>query len=73
LLLSILRKGVNMRNPDRLDIFYEQMKKIHKERFPDWRFAQLMNNFFGWAGDCFYLEETALIKKLDEYVDYLFK
>lgn len=37
-----------MRNPDRLDSFYDELKKIHKEHFPDWRFGQWCSNFFGW-------------------------
>ena len=51
-----------MRNPDRLDSFYDELKQIHKEHFPDWRFAQLWNIFFGWLAsekkvDLFFLEE----------------
>ena len=38
-----------MRNPDRLDNFYDEMKELHKKHFPDWRFGQLMSNFFGWV------------------------
>ena len=30
-----------MRDPNRLDDFYEKLKKIHKEKVPDWRFGQL--------------------------------
>ena len=30
-----------MRNPERLDLFYDELKRIHKEAFPDWRFGQL--------------------------------
>ena len=37
-----------MRNPNRLDNFYFQLREIHKTQFPDWRFGQLMSNFFGW-------------------------
>ena len=37
-----------MRNPERLDSFYDELKRIHKEAFPDWRFGQLCSNFFGW-------------------------
>ena len=37
-----------MRNPNRLDNFYEEFKRIHKESLPDWRFGQLCSNFFGW-------------------------
>ena len=29
-----------MRDPNRLDRFYDEVKKIHKISFPDWRFGQ---------------------------------
>lgn len=60
-----------MRNPDRLDFFYDRLKLIHKQYFPDWRFGQLMNNFFGWLGSVatFYYEEDELLTKLTEYCD----
>ena len=31
-----------MRNPDRLDDFYERLKKVHKELYSDLRFGQFM-------------------------------
>jgi hypothetical protein len=51
-----------MRNPDRLDPFYNKLCKIHKEKFPDWRFGQLVFNFIRWYGDPFYLEEDKFIE-----------
>lgn len=57
-----------MRDPNRLDAFYEQMKQIHKENFPDWRFGQFITNFLAWYGDPFYIEEGRFIEKLNEYV-----
>lgn len=62
-----------MRNPDRLDEFYAEMCKIHKEVFPDWRFGQFCNNFFYWLGatkkiDLFFPEEKQMIGYLKEYV-----
>lgn len=61
-----------MRNPDRLDNFYEEMKKIHKKSFPDWRFGQLMYNFFGWLYsekkiDIFFPEEGRMIEYFKEF------
>ena len=61
-----------MRNADRLDIFYEECKRIHKEHFCDWRFGQLISNFFGWMygekkKDCFFPEEAEMLKLLREY------
>lgn len=62
-----------MRNPDRLDDFYNKVKDIHKKYFPDWRFGQLMSNFLGWLyqeknRDCFFPEEDEMLEHLEEYV-----
>lgn len=57
-----------MRDPNRLDSFYEKLKQIHKEKVPDWRFGQLISNFESWYGkDIFYLEENQLMSKLNEF------
>lgn len=61
-----------MREPNRLDKFYDEMKKIHKKSFPDWRFLQLMSNFMGWiyseyGKDPFFIEEDTMIKCLREF------
>lgn len=66
-----------MRDPKRLDDFYDKMKKIHKEKLPDWRFGQLMGNFFSWLVvqkqvDYFYLEDAQMLRYFEEYVDSLF-
>lgn len=63
-----------MRNPNRLDAFYEEMKEIHKKSFPDWRFGQLMSNFFGWLmsekkRDLFFPEEDKMIEYFREYAN----
>lgn len=59
-----------MRNPERLDIFYNKLKDIHKEKFPDIRFGQLMihiENLLASNGkDLFYLEENELIEKIEK-------
>lgn len=66
-----------MRNPDRLDNLYDIFHKIHKEYFPDWRFGQLMSNFFGWCtstgrcGDIFFPEDDQWEQWIVEYVEYL--
>lgn len=63
-----------MRDPNRLDNFYEQLKQIHKENFPDWRFGQFLMNFISWYGrDPFYLEEGRFIEILKLYVASLKK
>jgi len=61
-----------MRNPDRLDNFYDEMKALHKKHFSDWRFGQLMSNFFGWVCetykmDIFFPEED---KMLDWFYEF---
>ena len=58
-----------MRNPDRLDSFYFELKNIHKTYFPDWRFGQFMINFISWYGDPFYLEEDTFLERIKEYID----
>ena len=61
-----------MRNPDRLDKFYDKLKEMHKENVPDWRFGQLMSNFLTWVyntknTDIFFPEEDKMIQLLEEY------
>lgn len=63
-----------MRNPNRLDAFYDTMRDIHKKSFPDWRFGQLMSNFLGWVysekkRDYFFPEEDEMIKLFKEYAN----
>lgn len=59
-----------MRDPNRLDNFYENLKKIHKEKVTDWRFGQLISNFQSWYGnDIFYLEENQFMSKLNEFFE----
>ena len=63
-----------MRNPNRLDKFYDEMKEIHKKSFPDWRFGQLMSNFLGWlitdkGKDFFFPEEEDMIEYFREYAN----
>ena len=66
-----------MRDPRRLDDFYDRLKKVHQEKLPDWRFGQLIINFLSAymisnGTDLFYCEDAQLIKELEEYVDSLF-
>ena len=63
-----------MRNPNRLDSFYDEMKEIHKKSFPDWRFGQLMSNFLGWlysvkGRDPFFPEEEDMVEYFREYAN----
>lgn len=62
-----------MRNIERLDSFYDTLKKAHKHFFPDWRFAQLVTNIQNWyirkyGIDIFYLEEDQFIEVLNDYI-----
>lgn len=61
-----------MRNPNRFDDFYNELKEIHKKRFPDWRFGQFCSNFFGWLAtekkiDLFFPEEDVMIGYIKEF------
>lgn len=61
-----------MRDPNRLDNFYNTMKEIHQTTFPDWRFGQFMSNFFGWLYsekkiDLFFPEEDEMLKYFKEF------
>lgn len=63
-----------MRDSNRLDKFYDEIKEIHKKSFPDLRFGQLWGNFFGWlfsekCRDPFFPEEDELIKHFKEYAN----
>lgn len=62
-----------MRDPNRLDSFYEEIKIIHKTYFPDWRFLQFIHNFLSWhfktyKTDGFYVEEEKFINRLNQFV-----
>ena len=61
-----------MRDPNRLDSFYNTLCKIHKESFPDLRFGQFMSNFFEWlmqekSIDLFFPEEDKMANYIIEY------
>lgn len=63
-----------MRDPNRLDKFYDEMKEIHKKSFSDWRFGQLISNFLGWlysvkGRDPFFPEEEDMIEYFREFAN----
>ena len=71
-LLKRRRRRRKIRPASRLDSFYDELKKIHKEHFCDWRFGQLCSNFFGWLAsekkvDLFFPEEEQMIKYIREF------
>ena len=61
-----------MRDPKRLDKFFDEFKKIYKKKFPDWRFFQLMSNFMGWVyqekkKDPWFIEEPQCMELFKEF------
>lgn len=62
-----------MRDINRLDNFYNELKEIHK-KVPDWRFGQFIMNFMSWyytkyKRDCFYIEEDKMIKYIEKFIN----
>lgn len=58
-----------MRDVDRIDTFTNHLGKLWRTYFPDWRFAQLMSNFYSfWGQDLFYKEEEEFMEKFEEFV-----
>lgn len=58
-----------MRDINRLDEFYDELKNIHKKSFGQWRFGQLMFNFISECGDPFYWEEDKFIEEIKKYAN----
>ena len=64
-----------MRDPERLETFYAQLKKVHQEKFPDYakkafRLGQFMSNFLGWLGqrrDAFFPEEDEMLVYMKQF------
>lgn len=65
-----------MRRPERLDYFYEEMKNLHKDHFPDWREGQFLINFLEWVTvkkkkDPFYLETEEILMLLRDFIEVM--
>jgi hypothetical protein len=61
-----------MRDPARIAKFFEELTALWLEYCPDWRFGQLMINFFNWVAlekkcDPFFHEEDRMLRYLKEY------
>ena len=64
-----------MINPDRLDGFYDELKKLHKI-VPDLRFGQIIEKFSAWyywkckenKTDIYYLEDDVFLEKFKEFL-----
>ena len=58
-----------MRDPKRLDNFYNKLKELHKKYAPDLRFGQLVCNLQRSEGnDLFYYEEDKMIKAIENHI-----
>lgn len=63
-----------MRKPERLDKFYSELCRIHKQYFPDWRFGQFISNVFSdFNQDPFFYEEDTMLQKVKSYVANIYK
>jgi len=63
-----------MRNPNRLNNLYDELKNIHKTYLPDLRFGQFMINFINWyynkyKNDIFYIEDNKILTYIKEYIN----
>jgi len=65
--ITIKKELENMRNPDRIAPFLEEIGILWKEKCTDWRFGQLMYNFFSVLGDPFYYEEDEFLEAFQAY------
>ena len=59
-----------MRDPNRLDDFYDRLKIVHKEKFSDLRFGQFVISLLASiekvsGRDPFYMEEDEIIKYVE--------
>ncbi len=64
-----------MRDPKRLDKFYDELKELHKKYLPDWRYGQLMSNFITWMTwskntDIFFPEEDDMMHYIKSFISY---
>ena len=58
-----------MRNLDRIYEFTFHLTQLWELYCPDWRFAQLMSNFYSYyKSDLFYNEEEQFMEKLECYI-----
>lgn len=57
-----------MRDPERILPMMTEMAELWKEKCPDWRFGQLMSNFFYTTGDPFHYEDDVLLEKFRAYM-----
>lgn len=63
---------VNIRNPNRLYNFYNEVTRLQVTYMPDWRAGQFWLNFLSWLQnekkiDGFFPEESEMITYLKEF------
>ena len=64
-----------MRDPKRIDKFMNILTGLWKT-FPDWRFGQMIENFFRFVRsetgieDMYYVEDDKMLELLNDYFDY---
>mgnify|MGYP004554511011 FL=1 len=63
---------INIRDPNRLYNFYNEVTRLHMTYMPDWRVGQFWMNFLGWVQnekkcDPFFPEESEMLTYLKEY------
>ena len=46
---------------------YDKFRDLHKEYFPDWRYGQLLVNFFGCISESEFLGDEKLLKYLEQF------
>lgn len=68
----IEKRGVKMRDKNRISEFTKELERIWMQYYPDWRFGQLMVNFLNYVvsehnRDPFFPEESEMLKYLKEY------
>lgn len=61
-----------MRDPNRTYDFCKELATIWSEKYPDWRFGQLMYNFIVWCSntkkrDIFFPEEKEFMELFKEF------
>ena len=62
-----------MRKTERLDYVYNEICRLHKKYFPDWRFQQFILNYISWyvtkyGNDGFYIEDNKIVKFIKEFI-----
>lgn len=58
-----------MRDPKRIDDFCNEFARLWREKVPDWRFTQLIMNFFGtFKSDPWYKEEDEVLQAFKEFL-----